>query len=126
LKAWSYFNLVQFYGPIPLYKTSVSEGAPLNLPRAPIKEVYEHIIEELKVAEGAMFSTKDEKYVKGHPSSGAAKALLAKVYCTIGSASMPKGNTVSVMGGIAAYIDDDGNKVRVPYPSEQVFSKEQV
>src|SRR5690606_10326694 len=76
--------------------------------------------------EGAMFSTKDEKYVKGHPSSGAAKALLAKVYCTIGSASMPKGNTVSVMGGIAAYIDDDGNKVRVPYPSEQVFSKEQV
>jgi len=126
LKAWAYFNLVQFYGDLVLYKTSVSEGAPLYQPRAPIKEVYEHIIEELKVAEVGMYSTKDPKYKKGHPSSGAAKALLAKVYCTIGSASMPTGNQVSVMGGIPSYLDDDGNTVRVSYPSKQTFSKDQV
>lgn len=126
LKAWAYFNLVQFYGDLVLYKVSVSEGAPLYMPRSSIKEVYEHIIEELKIAETSMYSTKDAKYQKGHPSSGAAKALLAKVYCTIGSASMPTGSQISVMGGLAFYYDDENNKVLVPYPSKQNFAKNQV
>jgi len=126
LTAWSYFNLVQFYGDLSLYKTSVSEGAPLYIPRSPIKDVYAFIIEELKFAEKAMYSTKDAKYVKGHVSRGAAKALLAKVYCTIGSASMAKGNKISVMEGVPFKFDDNGNKVRVPYPSKQTFEKDQV
>ncbi len=126
LKSWAYFNLVQFYGDLVLYKTSVSEGAPLYQPRSPIKDVYEHIIEELKLAETMMYSTKDAKWKKGHVSRGAAKALLAKVYCTIGSASMPTGNQVTVMGGIPHYFDDNGNKIRVAYPTAQVFNKTQV
>ncbi|MBP7557855.1 MAG: RagB/SusD family nutrient uptake outer membrane protein [Chitinophagaceae bacterium] len=126
LKAWAYFNLVQFYGDLVLYTTSVSEGAPLYKPRSPIKDVYAHIIEELKIAETSMYSTHSSKYQKGHPSSGAAKALLAKVYCTIGSASMATGAPISVMGGIAFYYDDNGNKVRVPYPVKQNFAKNQV
>lgn len=126
LNAWSYFNLVQFYGDLSLYKISVSEGAPLYLPRSPIKDVYEFIIEQLKFAEEVMYSTKDPEYVKGHVSRGAAKALLAKVYCTIGSASMATGNNISVMGGVPYNIDDDGNSVRVPYPSKQTFDKDQV
>lgn len=126
LKAWSYFNLVQSFGEVVLYKTSVSEGAPLYQPRATIKEVYEYIIEELKYAEDAMYSTKDPAWKPGHPSRGAAKALLAKVYCTIGAASMPAGASVSVMEGVPFYLDDDGNKVRVPYPAKQTFAKEQV
>jgi len=126
LNAWSYFNLVQFYGDLSLYKISVSEGAPLYLPRSPIKDVYEFIIEQLKFAEEAMYSTKDPEYVKGHVSRGAAKALLAKVYCTIGSASMATGNNISVMGGVPYNIDDDGNSVRVSYPSKQTFDKDQV
>ncbi len=125
LRAWSYFNLVQFYGDIPLYKVSVSEGAPLSLPRAPIKEVYEFIIETLKSAETEMYSTRDAGYIKGHPSRGAAKALLAKVYCTIGSASMPT-SKISVMGGKPFNLGDDGEKVRVSYPSKQTFNKDLV
>ena len=126
LTAWSYFNLVQFYGDVPLYKTSVSEGAPLSVPRSPVKDVYAFIIEQLKYAETAMYSTHDAKYVKGHVSRGAAKALLAKVYCTIGSASMAAGNKVFVMEGVPFKFDDDGNKVRISYPSIQSFEKEQV
>lgn len=126
LKAWSYFNLVQFYGDVCLYKNSISEGAPLNIPRSPVKEVYEYIIETLKFAENAMYSTKDPKFKKGHVSRGAAKALLAKVYCTIGSASMPAGNRISVMGGPAFYYDDDENKVYYPYPAKVEIEKEQV
>lgn len=126
LKAWAYFNLLQFYGDVVLYKTSVSEGAPMYQPRAPIKEVYEHIIEELTLAEGMMYSNKDAKYKKGHPSRGSAKALLVKIYCTIGSASMPAGNQVAIMGGAPTYQDDDGNSVRVPYPARLVIPKDQV
>ena len=126
LNAWSYFNLVQNYGDLSLYKTSVSEGASLYIPRSPVKDVYEYIIEQLKFAEEAMYSTKDEKYVKGHVSRGAAKALLAKVYCTIGSASMAAGTKISVMEGAPFYFDDNENKIRVPYPPKQTFDKEQV
>ncbi|GHT15337.1 membrane protein [Bacteroidia bacterium] len=126
LKAWSYFNLVQYYGDIPLYKTSISEGAPLNLPRSSIKEVYEHIIECLQFAEGAMYSTHDAGYTKGHPSLGAAKALLAKVYCTIGSASMAQGNNITVSGGPAIRKDDNGNDVRIAFPANVAINKNQV
>ena len=63
LKAWAYFNLVQFYGDLCLYKTSISEGAPISIPRSPVKDVYEHIIELPKYAEGAMYSTHDAEYI---------------------------------------------------------------
>lgn len=126
LKAWAYFNLVQFYGDLPLYKVSVSEGAPLSLPRAPVKEVYEHIIELLKFAETGMYATNEAGYVKGHPSRGAAKAVLAKVYCTIGSASMAAGSRISVMGGKPFNYNDKGEMVRISYPAKQTFNKDLV
>lgn len=125
LKAWSYFNLVQFYGDLSLYKKSIDEGADLYLPRSPIKEVYEHIIEELKFAENALYSVQDPEYEIGHVSRGAAKALLAKVYATIGSASMSSGQ-ISVMGGPGHKFDDDGKKIYLPVPQKLTFEKEQV
>ena len=125
LKAWSYFNLVQFYGDLCLFKTSISEGADIYKPRSPIKDVYEHIIEELKFAETAMYSVKDPEYKIGHVSRGAAKALLAKVYATIGSASMKSG-TISVMGGPGSKKDDNGNKIFLAVPAKLTFQKSQV
>ena len=127
LKAWAYFNLVQFYGDVCLYKKSISDGADLMIPRSPIKDVYEHIIERLIFAEENMYSRKDEKYTKGHPSKGTATGLLAKVYCTIGSASMPKGNKITVSGGPGDRLDDDGvTRVRIPFPAKLTFEKDQV
>ncbi len=125
LKAWSYFNLVQFYGDLCLFKKSVGEGEEFYKPRSPIQEVYEHIIEELKFAEEAMFSTQDPEYQLGHASSGAAKALLAKVYATIGSASMSTGK-ISVMGGPGHKFNDEGAKEFLPVPKKLTFNKKQV
>ena len=84
LKAWSQFQLVQFFGPIPLYTYSIAEGNSSELPRSSIKEVYEHIIETLKEAENLLVPRTDESYKKGHVCRATAKALLAKVYATIG------------------------------------------
>ncbi len=64
LKAWSQFQLVQFYGPIPLFKTSIGEGNVPELPRSSVKEVYEHIIETLKEAETLLIPRTDSEYKK--------------------------------------------------------------
>lgn len=116
LKAWAQFNLVQFYGPIPLYKYSISEGNATELPRSSVKEVYEHIIETLLEAETLLMSRNDSEYEKGHVCRGTAKALLAKVYATIGSASMKEG-IVTVKGGPGSIVNPDGTTSRLmPIP----------
>lgn len=116
LKAWSQFQLVQYFGPIPLFKTSISEGEEQEKPRASVKEVYEHIIETLKEAETLLMPRTDPEYKKGHVCRGTAKALLAKVYATIGSASMKSGR-ITVKGGPGSKTNPDGTTSRLmPVP----------
>ncbi len=112
LKAWSLFQLVQYFGPIPLFKTSISEGEFPEKPRSSVKEVYEHIIETLKEAEELLMPRTDPEYQKGHVCLGSAKALLAKVYATIGSASMKSGK-VTVKGGPGQITNSDGTVSRL-------------
>ena len=97
LKAWAYFNLVRNYGPVPIFRKSISEGEAMSQPRASVPDVYAHIIELLEQAEG-MYSKDDAGFVVGHASSGAAKALLAKVYVTMASGAMA-GVPIVVKGG---------------------------
>lgn len=97
LKAWAYFNLVRNYGPVPIFRKGISEGEDMNQPRASIKDVYMHIIELLADAE-KMYSKNDEHFIEGHASSGAAKALAAKVYATMASGAMA-GVPIVVKGG---------------------------
>ncbi len=97
LKAWAYFNLVRNYGAVPIFRKSISEGEDMNQPRASIPDVYAHIIELLTVAED-MYSKDNSGFVEGHASSGAAKALLAKVYATMASGAV-SGVPIVVKGG---------------------------
>lgn len=64
MKAWALFELVQGYGPLPLYKYSIEEGNDVNLPRSSVKEVYEHIIETLQEAETLLMPRTDSEYKK--------------------------------------------------------------
>lgn len=97
LKAWAYFNLVRNYGPVPIFRKGISEGDDMNQPRASVYDVYMHIIELLTEAE-KMYSKDDEGFVEGHASSGAAKALAAKVYATMASGATT-GVSIVVKGG---------------------------
>ena len=97
LKAWAYFNLVRNYGPVPIFRKSISEGEDMHQARSSVADVYAHIIELLDQAEN-MFSKNDAGFIEGHASSGAAKALLAKVYATMASGAM-SGVPVVVKGG---------------------------
>ena len=103
LKAWAYFNLVRNYGPVPIFRKSISDGEEMHQARSSVSDVYAHIIELLEQAE-RMYSKDDKGFVLGHASSGAAKALLAKVYATMASGAM-SGVPIVVKGGSPANFD---------------------
>jgi hypothetical protein len=121
LKAFSYFLLVRAYGDVPIFIKSVDDGADINQPRQPIKDVYAHIIDLLTQSKDMMYT--NAKATPGRANSGAAAALLAKVYVTIASASLPSGQVI-VRGG-KPY--DLVNNVQVrTLPSPITFQKKQV
>lgn len=82
LRAWSYFRLVQTFGRLPLVLEETDE-INYNLKREPIEDIYTAIIEDLKFAsdDGILKTVKDG----GRVNHWAAKALLARVYLTLGS-----------------------------------------
>ncbi len=82
IRALLYFNLVRLFGPVPLIlhnPTSVDVSS-LQFPRTSTDSVYAQIISDLNDATGlpASYSGADI----GRVTSGAAHALLAKVYVT--------------------------------------------
>ncbi len=96
LRAFSYFILVRLFGPVPLRTASLTSISDANLPRAAVADVYAQIIDDLKQAEALMpYQDGPGAGSLGHANKGAAQALLAKVYATIGSASL-KGASVTV------------------------------
>ncbi len=81
LRALYYFNLVRFYGEVPIILNLESVEDAL-VPRSPVDDVYQQIIQDLQDAEGVL----PEKYGDadiGRATKGAAKILLGKVYLTM-------------------------------------------
>jgi len=79
LRALTYFNVVRFWGDAPLVLSQVSPEDALDIGRSPVSEVYGAIEADLMFAAANLpLSTSDF----GRATSGAAKALLGKVYLT--------------------------------------------
>ena len=116
-KAFAYFLLVRAYGEIPLFDKSIDAGASYNQPRRSIKEVYDEIIRLLEVeAIPRLYKNTDESYQRGHACAGTAVALLAKVYATMGAASMPAGAELTVKSGRSYKFEGDTKKLVRPVP----------
>ncbi|HEX2094692.1 MAG TPA: RagB/SusD family nutrient uptake outer membrane protein [Longimicrobiaceae bacterium] len=87
LRAIHYFNLVRLFGDVPLRLEPVSEVGNLTLPRTPAVEVYRAILSDLEFAAQKLPAT----YAgvpgvnTGRATSGAARALLAKVHLQYGA-----------------------------------------
>ena len=82
LRALMYFNLVRFFGDVPLVLTEITD--PLQgyeYGRAPVADVYAQIIKDLTDAATVLPATYTGADV-GRATSGAAKSLLGKVYLT--------------------------------------------
>jgi starch-binding outer membrane protein, SusD/RagB family len=79
LRAFFYFRLAQFFGPVPL-KT---EPVPENLPRATPEEMYGQIAQDLKNAIEFLPSVKFQSIPVtrlGHATKWAAEAMMARVF----------------------------------------------
>lgn len=79
MRAFSYFNLVRWFGEVPIITTE-NQGVADEVGQSSIPEIYDLIVQDLTVAENKLPISFIEK---GRPTKGAAKALLAKVYLTM-------------------------------------------
>ncbi|WP_442588133.1 RagB/SusD family nutrient uptake outer membrane protein [Pedobacter sp. AW31-3R] len=81
LRAFFYFDLVRYFGKVPVVTKPVTTLEALEIPRSPVTEVYQVIIEDLQYAIAnlpASYTTTDV----GRASKYAAESLLAMVYMT--------------------------------------------
>lgn len=78
LRAYAYFELVRYFGSVPLHLTPVSNREEAALPLASNEEIYIQIIEDAKAA-AQMLPPKSQQE-PGRATSGAAKTLLANVF----------------------------------------------
>ncbi|MDG1729326.1 MAG: RagB/SusD family nutrient uptake outer membrane protein [Algibacter sp.] len=96
LRAWSYFNLVQLFGgvPMPLEPTTSIDGA--KLPRTDITAVYDQIILDLQDAEAMLPEEKRTGEDIGRPFAATAKFLLSKVYLTMSGKPLQDASKLSL------------------------------
>jgi tetratricopeptide (TPR) repeat protein len=102
LRALFYFNLVRFYGDVPLLtslKTSLTDAMG---PRTPKDQVYKQIIDDLTFAENNLPNTYAAADV-GRATKGAAKILLGKVYLTMQNFQSCVTKLAEVLESEAAY-----------------------
>lgn len=103
LRALYYFDLVRFFGDVPLILKLESVDDAMGA-RTPIAEVYNQIIDDLTIAESNLpvrsgYSNIDA----GRATKGAAKILLAKVYLTTGEFQKAKDKLAEVIDNQSTY-----------------------
>ncbi|WP_421826746.1 RagB/SusD family nutrient uptake outer membrane protein [Larkinella sp.] len=80
LRALFYFDLVRYFGGVPLYLKAVSGAGDAYLPRSSVDEVYKVIVDDLKDAIAKLPAPAFPQ--TGRATQAAAKMLLADVYLT--------------------------------------------
>jgi tetratricopeptide (TPR) repeat protein len=80
LRALFYFDLVRYFGRVPLYLTAVKGASNAYLPRSSTEEVYSAIVADLQEAIQKLPSVNFPQ--NGRATQGAARMLLADVYLT--------------------------------------------
>ena len=81
LRAYAYFNLVRYYGGVPLVDRVIfPDETEIAFTRVPENEIYDFILEDLQFA---VTSDLDNSF-RTRASKAAAQTLLAKVYLTLG------------------------------------------
>lgn len=88
LRALFYFNIVRWWGAVPLV---LHDGEGEGLPRTPVDEVYTQIVNDLTDAT----ALPQTFHAEGRATGGAAFATLSKVYLTWAQTDSPEGKAKS-------------------------------
>lgn len=100
LRAYAYFNLVRFFGRVPLIDTLFSDpAAQNNVAQSTAAQIYAFIENDLTFAASVLPLSWDSRFV-GRATKGAANGLLAKVYLTQQkwASAMAAANSVMISG----------------------------
>lgn len=81
LRALSYFDLVQYFGDVPLHLTPATSLENVALPLSPVADVYAQIIADATAA--ASLLPEKNAQEPGRATAGAAKTLLGNVYVVL-------------------------------------------
>ncbi len=102
IRSLAYYNLVNYFGAVPLKVTPTLAANDLSIPRSEVSDVLGQIISDLEYSAGSI--TTD---VPGMASSIAAKALLAKIHLTMGNYDQAIGLAADVIenSGLALTTD---------------------
>lgn len=83
IRALTYFNMYRLWGGVPTTRKSVSVAEALKIPRSTDEEMYDLIAGDLKqIVDNKMLPDTYSGNSIGRATSGAARALLGKVYLT--------------------------------------------
>jgi len=80
LRAYYYFNLVRYFGEVPLHLKEVTKEEEAFLPRSSVDEVYDVVISDLKEAIEKLPEPSFPQ--SGRANKGSASMMLAEVYMT--------------------------------------------
>jgi hypothetical protein len=82
LRAFYYFDLVRWFGPVPIITQTVSSSDALKIGRSAVTDVYNLIISDLQFAGDNLPAAYTDASDKGRATKYAAKGILALVYMT--------------------------------------------
>lgn len=102
IRAYIYFDLVRYFGDVPLVTKVLKLSESIEVKRNPVEEVYQLIETDLKDAAAILPSVYTASTDIGRATKGAANALLAKVYLTRKNYSESKTLLEAVIGDTQA------------------------
>lgn len=94
MRAFCYFNLANWFGPVPLRLTPSSSQEDNNLAPAPTIDVYTQVESDYLFAAEHLVHANSPDYVPGEPNKMAAHGMLARLYLR--------------MGGFQPYLSESG------------------
>lgn len=94
LRAFYYFELVQYFGGVPLYLHEVSTQNETALPRSTADEVYAQVFEDAKEA---LLKLPETQTDKGRVTKGSANTLLGYIYMTLNNFSEAESSLQAVV-----------------------------
>jgi hypothetical protein len=84
MRAFCYFNLANWYGPVPLRLTPVTSQKDNILAASSVLDVYTQVEKDLQFAAEYLVHANNPKYLPGEPNKMAAHGMLARLYLKMG------------------------------------------
>lgn len=84
MRAFCYFNLANWFGPVPLRLTPSTSQADNNLAPSPVLEVYTQVEKDFLFAAEHLLHANSPQYLQGEPNKMAAHGMLSRLYLKMG------------------------------------------